>query len=111
MKTNAKSALLQPLLDDIKALTLKHQSLLSSHDLKISLKSSLSNHDQVVDILVSELNVPIEFVDIVFSYLPIEYLVNKLDSSFDNIMRYSKNETFEGYETRINGYSWIQDKS
>ena len=74
---------------------------------KSALKSTLSNHDQVVDILVSELNVPIEIVGLVFSYLPVTYLVNKLDSSFDNIMRNSKNETFEVMKQDlmvINGY-------
>ena len=101
MKIDAKSALLQPLLDDIRAISLKHQTLLSSFSLKISLKSTLSNHDQVVDILVSEFNVPIEVVENVFSYLPLTYLVNFLGASFDQAMHYSKNCTFESVKQEL----------
>ena len=102
-----KSAALEPLLKDIRALALKHQSLLLSLNLKIALKSTLSDYDQVVDILVSELDVPIEIVDIVVSYLPVTYIVDVLGAGFDTIMMYSKNATFASVKQElmnIDGY-------
>ena len=101
MKIDKKSAALEPLLKDIRALTLKHQSLLSSLDLKIALKSTLSDYDQVVDILVSEFDVPIEVVDIVVSYLSVTYLVDVLGAGFDTNMLHSKNETFESVQQEL----------
>ena len=69
--------------------------------MKIALKSTLSDYDQVVDILVSEFELPIEIVDIVVSYLPVTYLVDVLGPGFDTIMLHSKNETFKSVKQEL----------
>ena len=82
---DAKSAAIQPLLGDIPIL---------------SLTTAVSNLDKIVDFLVSEFNVPIEVVDIVFSYISILYL-DVFGASFDQIMHYSNKATFESVKQEL----------
>ena len=98
-----KSPEMQPLLDDIRALNEKHKALLSNLDLKISLKSTLSSHDQVVNILAIDFNVPIEIVNIVFEYLPLTYLIDKLGASFDQVISIFKTTTYEKIKNELIG--------
>ena len=103
MKIDMKSPEMQPLLDDIRALNEKHKALLSNLDLKISLKSTLSSHDQVVNILAIDFNVPIEIVNIVFEYLPLTYLIDKLGASFDQVISIFKTTTYEKIKNELIG--------
>ena len=93
---------MQPFLES-HTLAEDHNLLLGINNLEISLKSTLSGHDQIVNILIINCNVPIEIVNIVFEYFPLTYLIDKLDASFDQVLSYSKTTAYEKIKNELIG--------
>ena len=88
-----KSPEMQPLLDDIRAPELKHKAILST----------LSGHDQVVNILITDCKVPIEIVNLVFEYIPVTFLIDTLGASFVQLISYSKKSTYQIVKNELIG--------
>ena len=69
---------------------------------EISTKSAISGLDQVTNILQQK--IPFEVVSIVFEFLSITYLESNLGATLEQLISYSKNETFASLkEQLVNG--------
>ena len=74
--------------------------------------TNISGHDQVVLILCSKFRVPVEIVDIVFSYVSVTNLIDLLGAPFDKVVEYSKPDTFKIIKnelSEIGGYELMHD--
>ena len=97
MITDLKS--LEPALECIRASTDKNKSL--------------SGNDQLIQIFVGNFKVPLEVVDIIYTYLPLTFLLDVLEKPFDLMLEYPIKATFKtlkqeligigGYEIKKNG--------
>ena len=63
-------------------------------DLTTSFESSVSGHEQVVNIIMKKFMVPVEVVEIIFSYLPITQL-ELIGATLEQLLYYSKNKSFD----------------
>lgn len=75
-------------------------------------QNSLSGHDQVTEILVKKIKLPVEVVDKVFCFVPTTYLIDVLGARFDQIP--IKKVTFQSFKNELGesgGYSLDSNKA
>ena len=87
----------QTLLADLKIFTDAHSQILSNLGLKIKIKSSLSKHDQVVQIFSSNFLIPVEITQMILSYFSITSLHEDLDASFTQLQSYAKKTGYDAF--------------
>ena len=100
----------QKLLLKIKEFNQNNGDLLSSLGLKISLKSTLSDYDQITQILFSKFNLPNEITSSIFDYVSITDLREKLGASYQQLKYHVKKSGFERFNkqlSKLEGYKVI----
>ena len=91
----------QKLLLKIKEFNQNNGDLLSSLGLKISLKSTLSDYDQITQILFSKFNIPNEIKSSIFNYFSITYLREILGSSYQQLKYHVKKTGFKRFKKQL----------
>ena len=70
----------------------------------LSVKSTVSGFDQVLNILQQKL--PFEVVEIVFTFLPTTYL-ESIGANLKQLLIYSKNVTFESLKKQLGNGAYV----
>ena len=63
--------------------------------------SDIPGHEQIQYILLSMFGIPLELVDIIFSYLQVTTLIDSLEFSFDEALNCFKNATFDSVKNEL----------
>ena len=82
--------------------------------LEYSIKSTLSGHDQIMQIFSTEFNLPVELTIKILSNLSIPYLNKTLGANFDQLCVFVRNTGFLKCKSQlmeIGGYKIMDDGS
>ena len=107
---------LNNLKSELRILNEKYGATLEALNLKLeySIKSTLSGHDQIMQIFSTEFNLPVEITVKILSYLSIDYLCKTLGANFDQLCVYVRNTGYEEVKSqlmKIGGYEIADDGS
>lgn len=97
-----------------KRVSKKYGKYLESLGLKVAIKYTLSSHDQVMQILLNEFNIPIEIIIKILSNLSIPYLHKTLGATLDQLLVYVRMNGYDNFQSQlmdIGGFEILDDGS
>ena len=104
----------QILVANIKAFTENNTHLLTKFGLKITVKSTLSGYDQVLQIFSNNFNLPIKVTHSILGYSPVTHLREVLGATFTQMQKTVKRTLYLDFKcqlVKLGGFTLKEDGS